>query len=177
MNGNTRLSEALAANSAILDYVVSLNPHDFERLHNPILRRVMPPRITLRRIAKMVGIPEREFVAKINQLAGLPDEDEPIEPHKSELLPQSSPVPPDWLAGVEKESLTWVNVLPIDAEGGDPMPPINIAINGSKPGEVVGIKHKWEPQPFYDIWHARGFQFWSTQIGPDEWHIFVYKPR
>jgi hypothetical protein len=57
------------------------------------------------------------------------------------------------------------------------MPPINVAVNTSKPGDVIGVKHMWEPQPLYDIWHARGFKFWSEQIEPDLWHVFVYHPQ
>jgi hypothetical protein len=77
---------------------------------------------------------------------------------------------------VDENKIQWVDVLAGDEKLLDPMPPINIGVNSIKPGEVLGVKHKWEPQPLFDIWQARGFEFWSKQIGPDEWHIFVYKP-
>lgn len=176
MNGDTRLSEALKASPAVLEYIISLNPHDFERLRNPLLNKVMPPRITLRRISIMVGIPEEELVAKIHELTGLPTE--PISaPADRKTLPGSAVDPPEWLKKIDLAKIKWVDVTPIDAILGDPMPPINIAVNTSKPGEVVGIKHKWEPQPLYDIWHSRNLQFWSKQIEPDLWHIFVYRPE
>lgn len=174
MNGDTKLSEALKAGPAVLEYVISLNPHDFERLRNPLLNKVMPPRISLRRIAAMTGIPEADFVAKINELAGCPA-DAPAT--GSPPLPSSSTQSPDWLAGVDESKIIWVDVTPLDAVLGDPMPPINIAINSGKPGDIIGIKHKWEPQPFYDIWHSRGFKFWSKQLEPDLWHIYVYRPK
>lgn len=176
MNGESRLSEALAANEAILEYIVSLSPHDFNRLRNPLLRKVMPPRITLRRIAAMVGMPEQELVSKINELAGLPSETVPTDDINRSPLPMRSSEKPDWLATSDSESIKWVDVTPIDAEHGDPMPPINIAINTCKPGTIIGIKHMWEPQPFYDIWHSRGFEFWAEQINPDLWHVYVHRP-
>jgi hypothetical protein len=92
MNGDTRLSEAIKDRPAILDYIISLNPHDFERLRSPVLNKVMPPRITLRRLAAMVGIPESDFVASINELAGIaaesgePSISKPV-PKRAEELP------------------------------------------------------------------------------------------
>lgn len=177
MNGNTRLSEALKASPRILDYIVSLNPHDFERLRNPLLRKVMPPRISLRRIAAMANISEHELVTRVNELAGLIQEqcDNDV---NEEALPQRTKQPPKWLSEIDEAKIKWVDVTPIDAQLGDPMPPINIAINTSKPGDIIGIKHRWEPQPLYDIWQARGFQFWSKQVEPELWYIFVRRsPR
>jgi hypothetical protein len=174
MNGDTRLSEALKASPAILDYVISLNPHDFERLRNPVLNKVMPPRITLRRLAAMVGIPEADFVAKINDLAGIAAE--PAELSMPKPLPKRAEEPPDWLQSADETKIKWVDVTPIDAQLGDPMPPINVAINKCQSGDITGIKHRWEPQPLYDIWSSRGFKFWAKQLDLDLWHIFVLKP-
>ncbi|HEY9716927.1 MAG TPA: DUF2249 domain-containing protein [Trichormus sp.] len=173
MNGETKLSEALKYGSEILDYVISLNPHDFERLRNPLMRKVMPVRITLKRIATMVGVPEQEFVDKINALAGLPRET--VSSTQSPPPASATQMPP-WMETVDENKIQWVDVLAGDEKLLDPMPPINIGVNSIKPGEVLGVKHKWEPQPLFDIWQARGFEFWSKQIGPDEWHIFVHKP-
>lgn len=175
VNGNTRLSEALAAHPDVLEYIISLNPHDFNRLHNPLLRKVMPPRITLGRIAKMVGISTKDLVEKIHQIAGINEKYKKVAEAEVEL-PVSAKEPPEWLWKADPDSIKWVDVLPIDEVSGDPMPPINIAVNQSEHGQIVGIKHKWEPQPLYDIWHQRGFEFWSHQESPEEWHIFVYRP-
>lgn len=174
MNGNSRLSEALAAHPDVLEFIISLNPHDFNRLRNPLLRKVMPPRITLGRIARMVDMPTRELVEKIHDIAGIKEKYKEVAPEIA--LPESSAEPPEWLWQADLERIKWVDVLSIDEIGGDPMPPINIAVNGAHQGEIICIKHKWEPQPLFDIWAARGFEFWSHQESADEWHIFVHKP-
>lgn len=174
MNGDTKLAEALKANPAILDYVISLNPHDFERLRNPLMRRVMPVRITLRRLASMVNMPEQELLDKINALAG-----QPLEVvDQSRPAPPTSPVqPPPWMGAVDEKQIKWVDVLHGDETLADPMPPINIAVNDLRPGQVIGIKHKWQPQPLFDIWHSRGFEYWTRKMSDDEWHIFVHCPK
>ncbi len=176
MNGKTRLSVALAAHPSVIEYIISLNPHDFSRLRNPLMNKVMPPRITIGRVAAMVDMPEQELVDKIHELAGITDACHGTEDEHQEL-PQSPAEKPDWLKACVPETIKWVDVTPLDAHLGDPMPPINVAVNTSKPGDVVGIKHMWEPQPLFDIWHDRGFEFFSEQIEPDLWQIYVYHPE
>jgi hypothetical protein len=173
MNGDTKLSVALASNPAVLDYVIGLNPHDFERLRNPLMRKVMPPRITLRRIANMAGIPEQELLDIINRLAGQPLE--VVDPNRAPLKGSPSQAP-SWMASVDEKQISWVDVLDGDERLADPMPPINIGVNALKPGEVIGVKHKWEPQPLFDIWDMRGLDYWTRQVSDAEWHIFVHKP-
>lgn len=174
MNGDTKLSVALASNPAVLEYVISLNPHDFERLRNPLMRKVMPVRITLRRIANMAGIPEQELLDNINRLAGQPLE---AVDHDRAPVKVSTSQAPYWMESVDEKKIGWVDVLEGDERLDDPMPPINTAVNALKLGEVVGIKHKWEPQPLFDIWDMRGLDYWTRQVSPDEWHIFVHKPH
>ncbi len=175
MNGKTRLSTALAAHPDVLEYIISLNPHDFSRLRNPLMNKVMPPRITLGRIAVRVGMPEQELVQKVMEIAGIRD-DSLSEYEADAPLPTSQKAKPDWLTNCDPALIKWVDVTPLDARLGDPMPPINIAVNTSKPGEIIGVKHMWEPQPLFDIWHAKHFEFWSEQIDPDLWYIYVYHP-
>lgn len=175
MNGKTRLSAALAAHPDVLEYIISLNPHDFSRLRNPLMNKVMPPRITLGRIAAMVDMPEHELISRIMEIAGVTDESW-VEDETHEELPQSPKEKPQWMNNCEPANIKWVDVTPLDARLADPMPPINIAVNTSKPGDIIGVKHMWEPQPLFDIWHAKGFQFWTEQIEPDLWHIYVYHP-
>jgi hypothetical protein len=173
MNGDTKLSEALKANEEILEYIISLNPHDFERLRNPLMRKVMPVRITLRRIAAMTKRNEQELLDHINKLAGLPLEK--VDPNRPEPV-QDEKHMPEWMTNLDQDKIKWANVLEGDEQLADPMPPINKVVNQLSPGEVVGIMHKWQPQPLFDIWEMRGLDFWSKQVGPDEWHIFVHKP-
>lgn len=173
MNAKTKLSEALKLGPEVLEYIISLNPHDFARLRNPLMQKVMPARITLGRIAKMVNISERELLTKIRELS---ETDVEIEIGVDQSLPMSPVKPPQWFERVNEKTIVWVDLLAQDEKLLDPMPPINIQVNGLIPGAVLGIKHKWQPQPLFDIWQGRGLKFWSRKMSEDEWHIFVHKP-
>lgn len=68
ITGETRLNRVLDSIPGALDYIVSLNPHDFGRLRNPVMRKYMSPRISLRRVAAMARVEEERL---IRDLAGL----------------------------------------------------------------------------------------------------------
>jgi hypothetical protein len=58
INAATRLAKALELHPSVLGYIVSLDPHDFSRLENPVMRKLMSPRISLERIATITHLSE-----------------------------------------------------------------------------------------------------------------------
>jgi hypothetical protein len=169
---DTRLNRVLDAVPGALDYIVSLQPHDFGRLRNPTLRHYMSPRISLRRVATMAGIPEQRLLDDLTRLSN---------GQQPEARPRAADAPraqaaPDWLQHVDPAALQWVDVVPIDDVGGDPFPPISLAVRQLPPGGVLGIRHHWEPQPLCDIWAKMDLQWFAQQIDDDEWYIFVHRP-
>ena len=177
-----------------LDYIVSLKPRDFGRLRNPVMRKYMSPQISLRRVAAMARVEEERL---IRDLTSLRDEqgDEPIHgpcrddnplavrpqncpnrrlPHISAPLPQSPATAPPWMSGVDEIRFSALGGLrPIDKVLGDPMLPVTVAVRRLQPGGTIGIWHKWEPQPLYDIWQKMGLEWFARNISPDEVAYFV----
>ncbi len=178
---NSRLSKALSLHPDVLDYIVSLNPHDFQRLHNPLMRRLMPPRISILRVAKITKTPVTDILARIHEIAGEPlsEEDRRQIAARTEFTEpdDETPIeePPDWTSEEPKEV---VDLLDSDERlDADPMVPIQQALKRCGPGEFILIKHKWEPQPLYDIWDKQGIQHFALQQSSDLWCIFVRKPK
>jgi hypothetical protein len=173
IDGETRLSQVLDSVPGSLDYIVGLNPHDFERLRNPVLRRYMASRISLRRVAAIASTPEETVVGQLRMLAGgngaAPSTKAPV------VVPMSPKTPPPWMAGVDRAAISWVDLMAVDTVGGDPFPAISLAVRQLEPGQVLGIRHRWEPQPFYDIWSRMSLE-WYAEPGVDGWQIFVYRP-
>ena len=178
VNASSKLSEALKLHPDVLAYIVSLNPHDFQRLHNPLMRKLMPPRITLARIATMTDTPIVTLLERIHEVAESPLTDEDRMALTSELeagqavpLPISPASPPEWT----RQGVTAVvDLLESDERlDSDPMPPISRTLKKVAPEEVVLVKHKWEPQPLYDIWSTRGIEYFAAQQSADEWWIYL----
>jgi hypothetical protein len=174
ITADTRLNRILDSVPGALDYIVALNPHDFDRLRNPVLRHYMSSRISLRRVASMVGVPEERL---IDDLTLLSNGEQPEAPrHVSATDAPEVRAAPDWLRDVDPAAVPWVDVVPIDEVGGDPFPPISLAVKQLTPGGVLGIRHRWEPQPLYDIWSKMDLEWFAQQVADNEWYIFVHRP-
>lgn len=167
----TRLKEALDLDPRVVDYVVSLNPHDFERLHNPLMRRLMAPRITLLRVAAMAEVRVSELLEGVATLGGIAVKHE----HRQQSLPQSPKDAPPWVSGTGPANARTVDLLPVDDNlDADPMPLVMREIKALSPGRMLLIKHRWEPQPFYDVWTKMGnLEWFAERISDDEWWIQV----
>ena len=178
VNEFSKLSEALKLHPEVLEYIVSLNPHDFQRLHNPLMRKLMPPRITLARIAQMTHTPILELLERIHETAQSPLTDadrmeltSQLEAGQAVPLPINPATTPAW---TRQDVTVVVDLLESDERlDADPMPPISRTLKKVAPGDVVLVKHKWEPQPLYDIWNTRGIEYFAAQQSADEWWIYL----
>ena len=167
----TRLNKALDLHPAVVEYIISLNPHDFARLRKPLMRRLMAPRITLGRVAAMVGVPVGQVLERVAAFGGVTAS----YGERGRTLPQSAKERPCWVAKSDPTAVPVVNLLPIDETlDADPMPPVLDVIKQLAPGDVFFFRHKWEPQPFYDVWTKMGgLEWFAERRGPDEWWIWV----
>ena len=146
----TKLSKALALHPDVLPYIVSLNPHDFDRLNNPLMRKLMPPRITLARLAHMVDKPVDELINGIYSAAHIEETAAKSSENKQDFLPVNPAQAPDWISN---EIVEVIDLLASDERlDTDPFVPIFPALKRAKVGDVPLLKHKWEPQPLYDVW-------------------------
>jgi Domain of unknown function (DUF1858) len=169
ISATTKLAKVLELHPDVLEYIISLDPHDFARLRNPVMRKLMSPRISLGRIAAMTGMTSNALLEQIAVLSGATVELSPTEI----LSTPSSSERPAWVGS--SEATRTVNLLPMDELlNEDPMPPVMLEVKKLKPGEVLLIRHKWEPQPFYDIWAKMpGLKWFAQSISDDEWQIWV----
>jgi uncharacterized protein (DUF2249 family) len=166
INARTRLAEVL--NAKVIHYIVSLKPQLFSRLENPFFRRLMAKRISLGRVAAIAEIPPREFLTHIGELTRATVDFTQVD------LPQSPETTPDWLETLHEDIKT-LNLLPIVGTNTDLLPIVLREVKTLKPGETLRIKHKWEPQPLYDIWSKMNGLEWYAEEKKDEWWIWVHR--
>ena len=63
VNRKTRISTLIAEDSKVIDTIASINKH-FNKLKNPVLRRVLAPRVTIEDAAKIGGVTINVFLKK-----------------------------------------------------------------------------------------------------------------
>jgi hypothetical protein len=169
----TKLTHALALHPDVLPYLISLHPHDLARLNNPLMRQVMPPRITLARLAVMVNVPVDDLIRGVYRAAHLEPPGEI--PAATPELPANPAEAPDW---VTNEPAMVIDLLEADERlDTDPFVPLFPAIKHVNVGDVILLKHKWEPQPLYDVWQKLGVAHYAVQKSEDEWWIYLRKGR
>ena len=132
------------------------------------MRRVVAPRITLGREETIVGMQVDALLALVSDLGK-------NRIHSALLMPPLLESPPSKPAWTNAPLAADIDLLPLDdALDADPLPPVMRAITALAPGEVLRFRHRWEPQPFYDLWTRLGSLEWfAEQIEPDQWWIWV----
>lgn len=168
-----KLIKALTLHPDVLPYIISLHPHDLERLSNPMMQRLLPQRITLARLAVMVDMPVEELINGIYKAAGMKTAVSP-QP-SSPPLPANPSQPPDWVTG---DVATVIDLLEGDERlDVDPFVPLFPAIKHINVGDVLLLKHKWHPQPLYDVFQKLDVAHYAVQKSDNEWWIYLRKGR
>src|SRR5687767_3874325 len=67
INSNTRIEELLSNHPAALDAIVSINPR-FNKLRNPVLRKLMAGRTSIARASQIAGCSVNDFFKKLEPL-------------------------------------------------------------------------------------------------------------
>lgn len=72
------------------------------------------------------------------------------------------------------EADTTVDVRKID---GEPFGEIMAALDALSEDESLLLINSFEPNPLYDVFEERGFEYTTTNPDPETWHIEVRKAR
>ena len=67
ISANTKISALIKENSKAIDAIAEINPH-FRKLKNPVLRKVLAPRVTIEMAAKIGGVDVQVFFNKLEQI-------------------------------------------------------------------------------------------------------------
>jgi len=181
VTGDSRLSVALGLHPDVLGYIIDLDPHDFQRLEHPLMRRVMPQRMTLRRVSRLSGVPLSKILLDVHRIAGI----DLTEDERATLTAASSsdgkPGPasvqprPDWARDLSEDDVPVADLRKDEEQAvvSDEIVADSLRLVG--PGEVLLLKSVAEPRSLYTIWDRQGHDHFAEQMGYDEWWIFLRK--
>lgn len=158
---DTRISELIKANPDSIDAISSINKH-FEKLRNPILRRVLAPRVNIADAAKIGGCSVNDFFQKLEKLGFEVD-------NRVAAIKFSDPaekIIPDFVKNIDAEKITELDVRTELASGNDPFQKIMVVLKQMPAQNTLLIINTFEPVPLINILKKKEFEHF-TQIKPD----------
>jgi uncharacterized protein (DUF2249 family) len=171
INSQTKISVIIKHNEAAIEAIASINPH-FTKLRNPILRRVLAPRVTVQDAAR---IGKCEVKTMMQKLAAIGFEVEMDKPGEAPP-PKTAASGVDLLiaAAVEAGKVYTLDVRPILAGGKDPFQHIMSTLREVPEGHALEVVNSFEPMPLIKILQKKGYAS-SVETRGDAVHTFFLK--
>jgi uncharacterized protein (DUF2249 family) len=155
VDANTKISKILKASPKAIEIITNINPK-FEKLNNPILRRSLATRVSVKDAAKIGKIDVNDFLKKLEENGF---EVEYYNEKDTGKVPEKKLLPPDF----SNREIIELDVRPIMEEGKDPFAYINKVAKQIKPEQILLIINDFEPIPLIDFLVSKNFIHWMKQ--------------
>ncbi|HYK56545.1 MAG TPA: DUF2249 domain-containing protein [Flavisolibacter sp.] len=166
INANTKIAALLKQNAKALDAIVSISPR-FEKLRNPLLRKIMAGRTSLAAASKFGGCTIEDFYQKLEPLGFEID-------RQTKTIEQAKPLP-HFITSLTKEQLVDLDVRPVLAAGNDPLNIIMQKVKTIERGQVLRIINTFEPTPLIQMLEKKGFETYVDVINTDHIETYFHK--
>lgn len=163
---NTRISEIIKANPASIEAIASINPL-FNKLRNPILRKLLASRVTIKEAANIGGANLSEFLNKLSDIGF-----EFTQSMKSLVSANSEDVFPSM------ETIKASKTLDVREDlknGTDPFKKIMKSLNELKEGETLLLINTFVPMPLIKILQKKEFKITVKKEQPDLVYTYLEK--
>lgn len=168
INANTKIAALLRDNPDALEAIVGLSPK-FTKLRNPLLRKLMASRTTIRMASKIGGCTPEDFFAKLAPLgfradrAAAAEEDEPAEPK------------PAFMDHLAPGQVAELDVRPVLNEGKDPFNLILGKVRALPAGHTLKLINDFEPTPLIQLLGKQGFRSYTQVVDGNTFHTYFHK--
>lgn len=149
INSNTKISRIIKFDKRAIEAIVSISSH-FEKLRNPILRKVLAPRVTVADAAR-IGKCEIEEIFTVFENIGFE-----IQRGTAQVKERRSPDTSSLLDSIKDARVTILDVRPILESGRDPFEHIMDAFDTLSAGDVLQVINSFEPTPIIKILEEKG---------------------
>jgi uncharacterized protein (DUF2249 family) len=170
INANTKISKILKQHPDALEAIISINPK-FEKLRNPVLRKLMAARTSIGMAAKIGGLNVQKFFEKLQPLGFEPD---------TETVEESNvnkPKLPAFFSSINPDQIIDFDVRPIIEEGKDPLSSITAKVKSMPTGGVLKIINSFEPTPLIALLGKQGFEFFVDPVEDQLVETYFYKKK
>lgn len=168
INANTKIAALLKQHPEALDAITGISPK-FNKLRNPILRKVIAGRTSISMASKIGGCSPEDF---FKVLAPLGFEIDRTVAARDEIVNERMP---DYLQKTDPSKIIELDVCALIDSGTDPLNHILEKISLLEPGEVLNIINSFEPTPLRQLLGKQGFKSYASTKEPGLIHTYFYK--
>lgn len=160
-----KINRVLKEYPDVLETLANTHPA-FEKLRNPLIRRVQSKLVTVEQAANIAGVDPNALLARLNKAAGFDVEPVPIVPT---FAPK--PAAPAWVTNAKIAER--LDVRPLIARGEEPFSMISGAAKRIPVGKVLSLRSPFDPVPLRDALAKQGFEAHTTGTGTDWTTLFL----
>lgn len=167
INANTKIAHLLKAHPDALEAIISIDSK-FNKLRNPLLRKVLAGRTSISMASKMAGCKVDDFFNKLKPLGFEIDVDTlPIIEEKKNL--------PAFISSLTKSQIIDFDVRELLASGKDPLTLILDKVKSVQAGEALKVINTFEPVPLIKMLEKKGFDVYADIISNDLVETYFFK--
>ncbi|MBX2942661.1 MAG: DUF2249 domain-containing protein [Cyclobacteriaceae bacterium] len=167
INANTKIAYLIKEHPDALEAIISIDSK-FQKLRNPLLRKVLAGRTSIAMASKMAGCKVSDFFLKLKPLGFEIDTNNlPVNEERKEL--------PSFITSLTKNQIIDFDVRDILASGKDPLNPILEKVKSIQTGEALRIINTFEPVPLIKMLEKKGFLTYADVISNDLVETYFYK--
>lgn len=168
INANTKIAKILKENSDALEAIISLD-EKFEKLRNPVLRKLMASRTSIGMAAKIAGFDVRNFFEKLQPLGF--EVDKETKPQ----TPVEEPKLPAFFNTLKPGQIADFDVRPLIDAGEDPLSTIVDRVKKIPKGGALKIINSFEPTPLISLLKKQGFESFVHSVDEQLVETYFYK--
>lgn len=169
ITSNTKIAYLIKQNPDALEAIINISPK-FEKLRNPILRKVIGGRTSISMASKLGGCTVDDFFNKLQPLGF--EIDRAAKDNYQEDVKKEVPV---FMEKIKNENIVELDVRPVFETGKDPLQIILQKVKTLKQGDVLKIINSFEPTPLMHLLSKQGFESYAEVISKEEVNTFFYK--
>lgn len=170
ISSTTKISVLIKANPASIDAIVSINKH-FEKLRNPILRKILASRVTIADAARIGGCTVEDFFKKLIPL-GFEISPETILTTTTNTNNMAEKKRPAFMATINPANTVTLDVRAELASGKDPFQIIMAAVSTLPSNHFLVIINIFEPAPLIGVLKRKGFVHYTEELQKDLFHTY-----